>query len=1022
MTGYRKKLIEVALPLKAINEESARRKRKAPAGYPTTIHKWWAQRPIAACRAVLFASLVDDPDSDPAYQKADGTVDEDRAGIKRAQLFNLIEELVLWENSNNPRVINAARAEIARCVASRKIELGELGKDTIIFGENKVQQHPKGPVSGDGTTAWEIVLMKARPEIVNAFLAEYAPPVLDPFCGGGSIPLEAQRLGLRAYGSDLNPVPVLITKAMIEIPSRFAGRAPVNPEWQTKSKAEKAATLWSAAQGLAEDLRYYSGIVRAKLEAEIGNEYPPILVDDALVKARPDLREYLGQRLPTVAWLWARTVRSSDPSVHGAFVPLVTTFRLRSKGDQKVWIEPDVDKAANTYRFTVKTGRPTQEQARIAAQGTKTGRGANFKCLLSGSPLDEAYIRTQCENHETGICLLAVVAEGKGRSRVYLPPTDEHFLAAVNCQAPSWVPDQPMDQKCADLVSGRGYGFTCWSELFTRRQLLVHSTLCRIIQETQELISQHAKVAGFSSDSSPLADDGSGADAYGEALGVFLSFAMIRSIDYSSAFSSWRHKDSALRSTLAKQAIPMVWDFAEANPFNKSSGGFLDCANVVAKCLELLPASPAGTVTQLDATEAVLNLHSPVVCCDPPYYSNISYAELSDFLYVWLRRALFGTFQKLFSTLLTPKTRELVAATHRHDGDGDAAKSFFEQGLRAAFSQMRKGANQECPVTIFYAFKQTEEDEEGDDNGDTVEGAIASTGWETMLDALITSGFQISGTWPMRTEGDNRQVGVGRNALASSIVLVCRPRPATAPLATRKEFMNTLRRDLPEALKNLQHGNIAPVDMAQAAIGPGMGVFTRYAKVVESDGSCMTVRTALGIINQVLDEVLAEQEGDFDADTRWAVSWFEQFGMQEESFGTAETLSRAKNTAINGLVEAGIVKAKAGKVRLVRREELPENWNPATDKRLTVWETTQHLIHTLQTKGEAEAALLLNQLGGMGEVARELAYRLFSICERKKWADEALAYNSLVIAWPELSKLALSTRNRQSTTQAELFS
>jgi putative DNA methylase len=757
--------------------------------------------------------------------------------------------------------------------------------------------------------------------------------------------------------------------------------------------------------------------VKDKLEAEIGSAYPTIIVDDALVTSRPDLREYQRQRLPTVAWLWARTVRSPDPSVHGAFVPLVTTFRLRSKGDQKVWIEPDVDKAANTYRFIVKTGKPTLEQAAIAAAGTKTGRGANFKCLLSGSPLDESYIRSQCESHETGYCLLAVVAEGKGRSRVYLPPSNEHYLAAMGCQAPSWAPDQPMDQKCADLVSGRGYGFTSWSELFTRRQLLVHSTLCRVIQETQKIISQHATIAGVTSDSRSLTADGSGVEAYAEALSVYLSFAMIRSIDYSSAFASWRHKDSALRSTLAKQAIPMVWDFAEANPFNKSSGGFLDCANVVAKCLEFLPAIPAGNVTQLDATEAVLNLQSPVVCCDPPYYSNISYAELSDFLYVWLRRALSGTFQSLFSTLLTPKSRELVAATHRHDGNGEAAKSFFEQGLRAAFSQMRKGANQECPVTIFYAFKQSEED---DDDEDTVEGTVASTGWETMLDALISSGFQVSGTWPMRTEGDNRQVGVGRNALASSIVFVCRPRPVTAPLATRKELMNRLRSDLPEALKNLQHGNIAPVDMAQAAIGPGMSVFTRYAKVLESDGKPMSVRTALGLINQTLDEVLVEQEGEFDGDTRWALSWFEQFGMDEGPFGDAETLSKAKNTAINGLQEAGIIVAKSGKVRLIRRDELPEDWNPRADKRLTIWEVTQHLIYRLDQKGETGAAELVSQLGGIGETARDLAYRLYSTCERKKWAQEALAYNSLVVAWPELTKLAHSSRTRQETTQRDL--
>lgn len=279
----------------------------------------------------------------------------------------------------------------------------------------------------------------------------------------------------------------------------------------------------------------------------------------------------------------------------------------------------------------------------------------------------------------------------------------------------------------------------------------------------------------------------------------------------------------------------------------------------------------------------------------------------------------------------------------------------------------------------------------------------------------------------MRTERGARTIGLGTNALASSIVLVCRPRPDNASLATRKEFITALRRELPDALRNLQRGNIAPVDLAQAAIGPGMAVFTRYAKVLESDGSPMTVRTALGLINQSLDEVLAEQEGEFDGDTRWALAWFEQFGMDDGPYGDAETLSKAKNTAVNGLVEAGVIIARSGKVRLIRRDELPTDWNPATDQRLTVWEVTQHLIRTLDQQGESGAAKLMQQLGGIAEVARDLTYRLYSTCERKRWAQEALAYNSLVIAWPEITKLAMAQRAESSRgleqrrKQSEMF-
>jgi putative DNA methylase len=456
------------------------------------------------------------------------------------------------------------------------------------------------------------------------------------------------------------------------------------------------------------------------------------------------------------------------------------------------------------------------------------------------------------------------------------------------------------------------------------------------------------------------------------------------------------------------------------NPLTDIGGSFQKSFSIIADVLENLPMDVVpGMVSQRNASETWVET-PPLFSTDPPYYDNVPYADLSDFFYVWLRQILHRSYPDLLTTLLVPKAEELVADPFRHGGR-EEARSFFEKGMRHVFAQMRSGTHSLFPASIYYAFKQAEDDE-----GQMAEigedaATRSSTGWETFLQGLLDTGWWICGTWPLRTERTGRIRDNASNALASSIVLVCRPRPDNAPLATRKEFMNALRRELPDSLKNLQHGNIAPVDLAQAAIGPGMAVFTRYSKVIETDGSPMTVRTALGIINQVLDEVLAEQEGDFDAGTRWALAWFEQFGTAEGPYDVAETLSKAKNTAVNGLVEAGIVKARSGKVRLIPRNDLPDDWDPATDQRLTAWGTTQHLIHTLEKKGEGEAAALLNQLGGMAETARELAYRLYSVCERKKWADEALAYNGLVIAWPELTKLALAERTRGTAQQGELF-
>ncbi|MFO0906456.1 MAG: DUF1156 domain-containing protein [Pirellulales bacterium] len=983
-TTYRKKLIEVALPLAAINAESAREK-SIRHGHPSTLHLWWARRPLAACRAVLFASLVNDPGDDPMYG-----VSEEIAGSERAKLFNLIEDLVKWENSNNPEVISKARAEIARSIAANKVADGDWRNEQVVV-----------TVDNKAATAHDIKHKLASRPLVNAFLAEHAPPVHDPFAGGGSIPLEAHRLGLRANASDLNPIPVLINKALIEIPSKFAGHPPVNPSWQKKNKEQKAATTWCGARGLAEDVRYYGQWMRDEAEKRIGNLYPKVEVAAEMAQGRPDLLPYVGQELTIIAWLWARTIQCPNPGCR-ARMPLIRSFWLSKKKGKECYAKPVLDEALKTVQFEISNkGQPPKH--------TTDRTGA--RCLFCETFVKKQQLRNLAIEHGVVPIPLAIVAEGT-RGRVYLSDNDVP-TASVPRPDVAFL-EQPITND-RRWFSPPLYGLPNFADLFTTRQLTALTTFSDLIGAARDKLRRDAAESGWIDDERPLSDGGRGPIAYSDAVATYLAFAQSKACNRNTTLCLWENTMDRIVATFGRQALPMVWDFAETNPFAGAGGDLYGTVESVCEVLDNLNDGLVGCVNQVDATEFESNA-MPMISTDPPYYDNIGYADLSDFFYLWLRRALGRIYPSLFSTVLTPKKQELIAVSHRHGGSREAAKQFFEQGLSRAFARMREVGNLAYPLTIFYAFKQSETDEE-----DELEANTMSTGWETMLAGVINAGFVIDGTWPIRTEQPKGLRAFNVNALASSIVLVCRSRPGNASLATRKEFITALRRELPEALRNLQRGNIAPVDLAQAAIGPGMSVFTRYAKVLESDGSPMTVRTALGLINQSLDEVLAEQEGEFDGDTRWALAWFEQFGMDEGPFGDAETLSKAKNTAINGLVEAGIVTARAGKVRLVRRDELPEDWSPATDGRLTIWEVTQHLIRRLDQHGESGAAALVGQLGSVSEIARDLAYRLYSTCERKKWASEALAYNSLVVAWPELTKLATAARPQRRSTQSELF-
>ena len=942
----RKKLIEVALPLEAINVASAREK-SIRHGHPSTLHLWWARRPLATARAVIFAQMVDDPSS-----WSDLFPTEEAQEKERQRLFRIIEQLVLWENTTNETVLQTARDEIWVSWRRTCAENAKHPRAKDLFDPNKL------------------------------------PAFHDPFAGGGALPLEAQRLGLKSYASDLNPVAVLINKAMIEIPPRFAGKPPVNPG--AREEKSLIASEWKGAQGLAEDVRYYGQWMRDEAEKRIGHLYPKVEVTPEMAKARPDLKPHVGRKLTVVAWLWARTVKSPNPAFAQVDVPLASGFLLSTKADSEAYVEPVIE--GGDYSFTVKVGKP--QDADAAKNGTKLSRGANFKCLMSGTPIAGDYIKAEGVAGRMGARLMAVVAESE-EGRAYLSPTEA--MEAVARQAtPRWRPEAELVGKCRDQVPL--YGMETYADIFTNRQLSALTTFSDVVQEARERVRSDAVAAGLLDDGRSLVAGGAEAQAYADSVCTMLAFVASRLADRLSSLCSWnlragQGRKSDVRNLFARQAIPMTWDFAEANPLSGISGSVDTSVGRVADVLDRLPATIEATVEQRDAAQPG-GAEGCVVSTDPPYYDNISYADLSDFFYVWLRKSLRPLFPDLLATLAVPKADELVATTHRHGSKGKA-EAFFLDGMTRAMKRLAEQSHPAFPVTIYYAFKQSE----------TKAAGVASTGWETFLDAVIQAGLAVSGTWPTRTESASRLIGNDSNALASSIVLVCRQRMVGAPIATRREFVTALKAELPAGLRHLQHGNIAPVDLAQAAIGPGMAIYTRYTKVLDADGSSLSVRDALALINQTLDEVLEEQEGEFDADTRWAVTWFDQHGFAEGSFGDADNVSRAKGTSVDGMVEAGIVESGRGKVRLLRPHELPPNWDPVRDRRRTVWEATHHLVRALD-KGEQAAADLAHRLGGVADAARDLAYRLYVVCERKKRAPEALGYNALVQSWPEIQRLA----------------
>lgn len=904
-----KKLIEVALPLEKINAAAAYEKMPGIGPHPRGIHLWWARRPFTAARAVIWASLIDDPSSHPELFPT-----EEEQNKERERLFSILENLSDWKNSNDIEILEAARNEILKATDNNP------------------------------------------------------PELLDPFSGGGAIPLEGIRLGLNSYAHDLNPVAVMINKAMIEIPSRFMGCSSVHPE-EIKFPIDKE---WTGVQGLAEDFDFYSAWMEAEAKKSLGHLYPEVKLQ----------KPYGSGSAKVIAWLWSRTIKCPNPAC-GCETPLFKSAYLSKKKGRISWVKPIFEN--NEVSFEVMhDGKPELD-------GTVNRKGAI--CVHCGTPIDFPYIRDEGKEGRMGVRLIATVAERKG-GRIYLNPDDEQSRCA-NVSKPEDYPDASLPNNPRNFNTPI-YGLDTFAKLFTNRQLTTLTLFSDLIQEVQKRVESDALLKGMDDDHIPFAEGGKGARAYSEAVCTYLAFAVDRLADFSTSVSRWAVTNEKAMNCFNKQSIPMTWDFPEVNILGDSVGSFSQITSYIKDCICTLPSSHAiGRAIQHNA-QVDCGLRNIMVSTDPPYYDNINYAECADFFYMWMRRSLKGIFPSMFSTMMTPKSEELVATPYRFDGSIERARSFFEEGMLQTCKNIYEYCRDDIPVTIFYAYKQSETEE--DDN------STASTGWETMLSAIVNSGFSITGTWPMRTEQAYRSVSMGANALASSIVLVCRKRTKEAPVCTRRNFINELKRELRPALKKLQISNIAPVDLAQSAIGPGMGVYSKYSQVLEADGTPMTVRSALQVINQELDLYFNEQDGELDTESRFCVELYSQTAFNDISFGDANTLATAKNTSVAIMASHGTLYAQKGKVHLIERPELPTSIN---EHEGSIWLLCQQLTYKMEKEGiEGCAAAIANMYGSNAERAKDLAYRLYTIAERKKWAQEAYAYNALVVAWPEIQSRA----------------
>ena len=941
-----KKLIEVALPLDKINVAAAREK-SIRHGHPSTLHLWWARRPLAAARAVIFAQMV----NDPGYERHLGRgVNKEKAAQERERLFKIIEDLVQWKNTNNEAVLARARAEI--------------------------------------WNSWRetCALNKGHPQAAELFNPDQLPAFHDPFAGGGALPLEAQRLGLEAWASDLNPVAVTINKAMIEIPPRFTNRPPVGPLQPGEKQSFDMRDDWSEARGLAEDVRRYGHLIRQKAESRLAQYYPQISLPNRLG----------GGKATVLTWLWCRTVASPNPAAGGIHIPLAKSFQLATKAGHEIWVLPKVATDRLSYNFVLHKGTNPKITSTVG------GRGGY--CVLTDSPISLNYIRSEGIAGRMGQRLMAAVVEtSSGKAFVAASEINEPDFTSIEVSPPE-----------ADILHWAGctnvvvYGMKSFQSLFNRRQQLALSTFSELVVEIRELVRNDAIRAGFKNDSTSLAAGGTGATAYSEAISVYLTCGVSRAADYWNSLTSWESSGEFVAHAFTKHALPIVWDYSEVNPLTDGGGTWISAIGWICRVIALLPTSLPGHAYQMDAAD--LTTTAPgnrVISTDPPYYDNVPYSNLSDFFYIWMRICLRQVYPEIFTTRQTPKSDELVAS-HSLYTDINHAMRHFTEGMTKALRKIHDETNQTIPVTIYYAFKQSE----------TQGNNTISTGWESFLESVIAVGFVVTGTWPVRTERSTRGRALGSNALASSIVLVCRKRDPDAPAISRREFLRELNAVLPEALDDMTRGGInnpvAPVDLSQAIIGPGMAIFSQYAAVLEADGTPMSVRTALQHINRFL------AEDDFDRDTQFCLHWFETHGWAIGKYGDADTLARAKGTSPEGLAEAGVIASGKGEVRLLRWAELPPDWSPVQDTRTPIWEALHQMIRALNQDGEVAAGALLAPMPTRGEAIRALAYRLYTLCERQGWAEDARAYNELITAWSGIEQAASEAGRHGAQTQLEL--
>ena len=918
MTNYRKKLIEVNIPLEAINVESAK-DASLTHGHPSTLHRYWARRPLAACRAVIFASMVDDPSG-----CKDEFPTEPKQNTERNRLHNIIKRLVIWKNSNDENLLAEARYEIAFSVARNN------GENLTVFRKK----------------------FKNDPDAVLRYLRDHCPAVYDPFCGGGSIPLEAQRLGLGARGSDLNPLPVLLNKAMVELPPKFHNQKPVNPDADplgmfTGTGRRQTRLPWKGTAGLAADIRYYGAWMREEAHKRIGHLYPNVQLPD-------------GTSATVVAWLWARTISCINPAC-GLHMPLMKTFQLSKKKGNEHWVKPVVDRESNTISWIVQTHNDGVPKSTINRTGAY--------CFACGTAVTLPYVREQGKARKIREVMTAIVAKGD-RRKLFLSPTEAHSQAALSAESLSRPRGRLPERALGFAV--QNYGFTEWYQLFTERQLIALGTFSNLLSQVRTY----------------LVEDGA-ENEYADAVCTYLALAIGRTAESGCSFAWWENSATFVAPTFTRQALQMSWGFAEANPFSTSTQNWIAQVEWIAKVIENLPISAnSGEVYQADATTTIHATDRPVIVTDPPYYDNIGYADLSDFFYTWLRPLLRDIYPELFASMMTPRTEEITASPRFED-----PRQHFEDLLGKSLMQIRRHCSIKIPTSIFYAYRQQEEERDG----------RISTGWETMLTAIVNAGFQVVATWPMRTE---RTTGIHtqKNALASSIVLVCRPRPGDAPFIVRSDFLQELKKEMPLALDRLTRiVNIRPVDLAQAAIGPGMEIYSRYSKVTRISGEIVPIREVLKEINKEITAYHEKETGELDPESQFCLTWLQQHGYMEGNFGDALVLATAKDVDITTMHDKVLLSAR-GKVRLLKAEEYADREN---SEEMTAWEGCLRMVWHLsgvEKSGGILGCTVVARAMRDYESAKRLASILYAYYEARGDAESASAYNNLVTEWQYISE------------------